>query len=454
MMGGEISVRSTEGTGSTFEFSLRLGMQDACAQAADAVDPSPCEAFAGQPVLVVDDNARCRNLMCAYLDSWGMRPETTESAAAALARIATARAAGKPYRLVLFDGTLPDADAFELAAETTCDATAVVVLADTTQGPAIAAARAHRQVHALIKPVSQSTLHDAVAVLLDLAIAQPDNTAECATPEAAPAQRGLDILLVEDNAVNRKLATRLLEKMGHRVTEAHDGAAAVAAHAAHAYDAILMDMQMPVMDGLEATRAIRARETGSRHVPIIALTGNAMGGDRDRCIAAGMDDYVSKPIEVAALVAALDRQTAGCGIASPAPAAAAAGDAKAVPAEYNRAEALNRAAGDEELLAQIVGIFLQETPALLENIGTYLDAGDHERAFRAAHTLKGSSANLSASAVSSAARTLELAARHGDIGAARAAYPQLQSATAVLVERLAAEFGGAAAARMACEATS
>jgi PAS domain S-box-containing protein len=457
MMGGEISVHSAEGAGSTFEFSLRLAMQEMGAQTGSHGLHSPSEAFVGQPALVVDDNARCRDLLCAYLDSWGMRPEACASASAALARIATARAAGKPFRLVLIDGTLPDADAFALAAKTVCDATAAVVLADTTQGPAIANARAQAGVHALIKPVSQSTLHDAVAILLDPAMPQAARTAPAtiARSGTAPAARSLDILLVEDNAVNRKLATRMLEKMGHCVTEAHDGAAAVTANAAHIYDVILMDMQMPVMDGLDATRAIRAHENGVRRVPIIALTANAMGGDRDRCIEAGMDDYVSKPIEASALIAALDRVTAPPDIdeRTPVPAADGAGPDTMQP-PYDRAAALERAAGDAELLAQIIEIYLQETPALLEQLGAFLDAGDAQQAFRSAHTIKGSSANLSAGEVTDAARAVELAARLGDLAAARAAYPRLQSATTLLIERLIAGHDGTHAACLACEETS
>jgi CheY-like chemotaxis protein/HPt (histidine-containing phosphotransfer) domain-containing protein len=261
----------------------------------------------------------------------------------------------------------------------------------------------------------------------------------------------------------------MLEKMGHCVTEAHNGAAAVTANAAHIYDVILMDMQMPVMDGLDATRAIRAHENGGRHVPIIALTANAMSGDRDRCIEAGMDEYVSKPIEASALIAALGRVTAPPGAdsrtpapAAPAPAAPGAGAAPAAGTAdhaaacfpYDRAAALERAAGDAELLAQIIEIYLQETPALLEQLGAFLDAGDAQQAFRSAHTIKGSSANLSAGEVTEAARAVELAARQGDLVAARAAYPRLQSATTLLIERLIAGHDGTHAACLACEETS
>ena len=372
-----------------------------------------------------------------------MLPDPCDSASAALAKIATARAAGRPYRLALIDGTLPDADAFALAAEANAAAISAIVLADTTQGPAIARAREQRHVHALVKPVSQSTLHDGVAVLLDPALLQLEGenalAAGMAATPAAPVRR-LDVLLVEDNAVNRKLATRLLEKLGHHVAAAHDGAMAVTMTAGRDYDAILMDMQMPVMDGLEATRAIRRRDAARRRTPIIALTANAMSGDRERCIEAGMDDHVSKPIEAAALVAALDRVTVDAAAAPAVTVATPVADGQAAPAAvYDRAEALTRAADDTELLAQIIDIFIAETPALVTQIAGFLDSGAHQRAFLAAHSIKGSSSNLSAHAVTAAARNVELAARIGDIAAARLAYPGLQEAAASLVAVLETE---------------
>ncbi len=451
IMGGSIGVSSEPGVGSTFEFSLNLGLQNARPYEAAGGASSPAEAFLQQPVLVVDDNRRCRELICAYVQSWGMQATACDCAAAALEKIARARADGKPFRLALIDGTLTDGNAFELAAEVMAENTSVIVLADTTQGPAIAQARAHGYVRALVKPVSQSTLLDGIAIALDPALLQleqiPLNHAESAS---AMPETSLDILLVEDNAVNRKLAVRLLEKLGHYVSEAHNGADAVAMTLEHRYNVILMDMQMPVMDGLVATRTIRAGETADTYTPIIAVTANAMSGDRERCIEAGMDDYVSKPIDLNMLVNALRRVSL---VKAPAGHEAAQRElAPALPempfktapaadhvAHYNRKSALARTADDADLLAQIIDIFIAETPSTLVKITGCLERGECEGALRAAHTLKGSCSNLSADTVHAAARALEIHARDGDLAAARAALPKLQESTAALLGTLAAE---------------
>jgi two-component system sensor histidine kinase/response regulator len=442
LMGGQISVESEPGAGSTFHFTLRQGIGVA---AAPPPGMAPSDAFDNQPVLVVDDNARCRNLLCEYLRAWRLAPVGCESGAEALAQLATARAAGRPFRLALIDGTLGEDDSFALATEIAsahAQNTPAIVLADTTQGRAAARARERGYAQVLLKPASQSDLFDAVATALD-PHAQHAAVADTARIAAVAPSARLKILLVEDNAVNRTLAMRLLAKLGHTVDEAHDGAAAVRMTAESVYDAVLMDMQMPVMDGLAATRAIRARETGGAHLPIVAMTANAMRGDRERCLDAGMDDYVTKPISINTLLDALALVTTGC---APAPAALAAPAPAAATGEhapYDRGEALERAAGDEELLAQIIDIYIAETPALLAAIARALESGDGERAFRSAHTLKGSSANLSATGVSAAARTVELAARGGGLAAARDALPALQQAVADLMAALTRERAGA-----------
>jgi len=260
----------------------------------------------------------------------------------------------------------------------------------------------------------------------------------------------MKILYVEDNEDNIYVLETRLRRHGHELVIARDGASGVRLAASELPDVILMDLSLPILDGWEATRQIKAAAP-TRHIPVIALTANAMSGDRERCIEAGMDDYVSKPIEVAALVAAIarvNRQPAAGGTppgaADPVPSTTAQNPGTAVSAKsaglsFNRREALARAADDEELLAQIIDIYIEETPALITQLGEFLDKGDADRAFRAAHTIKGSSANLSAGAVGTAAREIELAARAGDLATARAGMAALTGSAAVLLAVLAAE---------------
>lgn len=224
------------------------------------------------------------------------------------------------------------------------------------------------------------------------------------------------VLLAEDNAINRKLATRLLEKHGHTVIETENGRAALETLEHERVDLVLMDVQMPVMDGFEAIRTIRASEqrTGE-HLPIIALTAHAMKGDRERCLAVGADDYLTKPIRTSALVDALDR------LAHP-PAASSPDQCPLdlpMPSVWDMEAALARMEGDRELLEEIIGLFAKECPRTLEEIKAALSAKDAPLLERLAHTLKGSSANVSATGLCHAALGLEMHARSGDFSKSR-----------------------------------
>ena len=445
LMNGTIQVNSAPGNGSTFEFFLSLGRQTAPVASNPEVAPLPASCLA-QPVLVLDDNARCRELLCDYVRSLNMMPIECDSSAAGLAHWITAKAAGKPFRLLIVDGNLPGAIEFAKSSEDDAMPPAVIVLADTTQAHAVARSFKNPAVRMLLKPVAPSTLRETISVLFDPALHQIARESPSPLQKSIVQSRQLEVLLVEDNAVNRKLASRLLERLGHRVSEAHDGSQAVAITGSRQFDVVLMDMQMPVMDGLEATRTIRLREGNGYRIPIIALTANAMSGDRERCIDAGMDDYVTKPIDLAALAAALDRValpapnqagTANAPEIAPGMAIEAAGQADGPT--YDHAKALERTGDDAELLAQIIDIYLEETPALLVEIAGHLENGNLECAFRAAHTVKGSSSNLSATAVIEAARKVELAARANDIAGAQAAFPALQENAQRLLQTLESE---------------
>jgi len=238
----------------------------------------------------------------------------------------------------------------------------------------------------LMKPVKQSELFDAIALALGVAaedaLAQPASAAKETRP-AKTTQR-LNILLAEDSLVNQKLALGLLARQGHDVTVANNGKEAVAAVTARGFDLVLMDVQMPEMDGLEATRAIRAREkkTGTR-VPIMAMTAHAMQGDRERCLAAGMDDYIAKPIRAEKLFDKIGLLAQGTPPRSDPPPNVTAG-------VVDWSEAMGAVNGDRELLKDVVEAFLEESPRQLSEIRQALDVEDFELLRRAAHTLKGS----------------------------------------------------------------
>jgi signal transduction histidine kinase/CheY-like chemotaxis protein len=305
-MGGRIWLESEPGRGSTFHFTARLQ------RARDEVEPE--EAMSASqlrnlPVLVVDDSPTNRHIYEQFFLSWGMQPQTADSAAAALRLMRAMAESGTPFRLVILDYQMPDMDGIHLADAIRRDASlgepALLLLSSAERRFDFELFREARIGAYLTKPVGQSELLDAVAHAL-----HPRNGDGGPAPEheAAPAARILSILLAEDNAVNQRLVARLLEKRGHAVEIASNGREAVEKTRRQSFDVVLMDVQMPELNGFDATRAIREREKplGVR-IPIIALTAHALNNDRERCLDAGMDDFVSKPIEPSELFAALER---------------------------------------------------------------------------------------------------------------------------------------------------
>lgn len=248
----------------------------------------------------------------------------------------------------------------------------------------------------------------------------------------------MKILVAEDNAINRKLATRLLEKHGHTVVIAENGRAALDALARESVDAVLMDVQMPVMDGFEAIRTIRASERRSgTHLPIIALTAHAMKGDRERCLEAGADDYLTKPIRTGALLTALDHMAS----LSSGSLAHISSTAEAAPCLWDFPAALARMEGDRELLEEITGLFADEAVRALAEMRQAVQANDAPLLERLAHTLKGSSANISATSVCQASLALEMHARAKNMTKAREQIETLQAELARLLPELEAWSG-------------
>jgi two-component system, sensor histidine kinase and response regulator len=307
-MGGTIGARSEATGGSTFWFTLRLERATA-APAAVSLDTA---ALRGVHMLVVDDNQTSRAMLYRTLTLWGARVESFGEAGEALRSLAAAAAGGDPYRIALIDHQMPGVDGIELAQrirrDTTLAPLGLVLLASLTTEGGPASTRSAGADAILNKPVRVTTLLGSLtSVLVDSEVpVESPRDPDLVTPVATPARTGY-ILVVDDNRVNQRVAQRMLESRGHRVDVADNGVEALVAVARTHYDAVLMDRQMPEMDGLEATRMIRTREAADRHTIIIAITAGAMIGDEDECLAAGMDAYLSKPVKADALFAMIDR---------------------------------------------------------------------------------------------------------------------------------------------------
>ncbi|MGA2114317.1 MAG: response regulator [Bryobacteraceae bacterium] len=303
LMGGRIWMDSQPGRGSTFQFTVNLGVPASHAASDRTLEP---EGLRGLAVLVVDDSATNRKILYEMLVRWQMRPVLAESGREAL-EIMRSRAAGDRFDLILLDSQMPEMDGFTLARRIVEDPALagprIMMLSSLDVGSVEPEFRASG--HYVVKPVTRANLLKAILKVLEQ---HPQKSAEIRSQRVSPSERPLRILLVEDNPVNQKVAQLLLEKQGHSVVVTVNGREAVEANSRECFDLILMDVQMPVMNGYDATRAIRAHEHGSsRRVPIIALTAHAIKGDRDICTAAGMDDYISKPIRPQELKAAIGR---------------------------------------------------------------------------------------------------------------------------------------------------
>ena len=311
LMGGRLWVESEAGEGSTFRFTARFALGNACAPI--AVPPSV--ELRDVPVLIVDDNATNRHLLESMLIGWRMAPTLAASVPDALAALRAAQQSGRPFTLLLADVQLPDADGFTLAEaikrDPTIADTSIVMLTSAGQ-PGDAARCRELGIDAYLpKPIKHWDLRG--AILLALGVRSTDGRGQALVTRHSlrEARRTGRILLVEDNGVNQLVARRLLEKRGHSVVVANNGREAIAIledRCGVGFSAVLMDVQMPEMDGFECTAVIRDRERGTRqHLPIIAMTAHAMSGDEARCLAAGMDAYLSKPIDPNALVDVVDR---------------------------------------------------------------------------------------------------------------------------------------------------
>jgi CheY-like chemotaxis protein len=421
LMGGQIEIESKIGLGSTFRFCARfkrplsLFTQPSVGGSTD---------LRGIAVLVVDDNATNRRILEEMLRRWDARPTAVDSGAAALAEMRRAIEIGEPYPLVLVDAVMPEMDGFALVERIRQDPTfappTIMMLTSADRKGDTNRCRNLGLAAYLVKPIKAAELRDAITSCLDTnhpgpspKLLAPGRTSASPAPgETAVAP--LRILLAEDNPVNQRVALHLLNKQRHATTVVGNGKEALAALEQQEYDLVLMDVQMPEMDGFEATRAVRAKEaTTGRRLPIIAMTAHAMKGDRERCLAAGMDDYVSKPVHAGDLYRALGA------IPSESRASAhATKDQERQPRDQkvlDREAALERLGGDASVLHEIFNIFLEDFPGKRDELRSAASAGDFLRMRRALHGLKGAIGYLAAGPANDATNCLEQAAEAGDL---------------------------------------
>jgi PAS domain S-box-containing protein len=426
MMDGRIWLESEAGKGSTFHFTARFAL--AAGLSASQLGAEPI-SLRGLRVLVVDDNATNRFILREMLMNWGMNPTVADGAAEALAAFDAARTAGTPFALVLLDSMMPDMDGFALA-ERIVQAPGLVgatlmMLSSADRHADAARCRRLGIAAYLAKPIRQSDLLNAILTTIG---PRTDELHPNATgPAIAKCNRSLKLLVADDNLVNQRLASRLLDKRGHSVVIANNGREALEALAAQSFDAVLMDVQMPEMDGFEATAAIRAAEHASgKHTPIIAMTAHAMKGDRERCLAAGMDAYVSKPLQSQVLFDTVEGLVGQAEAARPRRGDPLPQSPAASP--FDEPTALRRVAGDADLLRELVTIFCDDCPRIVDEIRAAIRAGNAAELRRAAHTLKGSAGNFGANDVCNAALHLETMAQQGDLAVADKAFAVLEEA--------------------------
>ena len=410
LMKGEIGLQSSPANGSVFTFTLRF----ARGLAAKSAKPADLRhELATKRVLVVDDNEVNRHLLMRLLPELGLEPVCAENGAGALEVFERNLKEGTPFPLVLLDQNMPGMDGLEVAERirqlAPLEQVAIVILSSAPGTPDQTREKRLGIERRLTKPLRRAALQE--AIFHALGVSSTSEKERLNLPESTK-QRGLQLLLAEDNSVNQRLAIRLLEKMGHRVTLAVNGKEAFEAVLHKIFDLVLMDIQMPLMGGVEAAEKIREKERGTMtHIPIIAMTAHAMAGDAEKYLQVGMDGYVSKPIRIDSLRAEIDRLTIGT---EPREGKTMKeSEANSSHLTFDFGELLVRVDNDRELLRELLVIFKGEFPRNLLALREAVESKDGNRVATAAHCLKGMLLNLAANQAAAAAARLEQLGRQG-----------------------------------------
>jgi PAS domain S-box-containing protein len=428
MMGGSIWVESEVGRGTSFHFTAEFKVS----QQQPATSRFQLASLSGLPTLVVDDNMTNRRILEEMLKSWTLAPTVVDGGVAALTEMQRAANEGRPYRLVVLDCMMPGMDGFSLAelvgGNSALDSPTMIMISSATRPGDADRCRNLGIVRHMTKPVIKSELFDAIVDALGERTDESE-LLEVDVPKLAGPP--LHILLVEDGIINQRVATGFLEKAGHRVSLANNGKEAVDASEHQDFDLVLMDVQMPVLDGLEATAIIRQREKAAGgHLNIIAMTAAAMKGDRERCFEAGMDAYISKPINPEELFSTIAEQTHAViatespGVATDAQDATAIHDDDAVDFEAAR----SNVPGGGKVLRDLVRIFLEECPKLINDLEQGLAGSESESVQRAAHTLKSSARIIVAQELASITSHIEELAANQELSDVADCLPRLQAA--------------------------
>jgi signal transduction histidine kinase/DNA-binding response OmpR family regulator len=428
MMGGKIGLVSEPGKGSTFDFSARFGCQPASATQEEM--PTDSE-LAGLAALVVDDNETNRRILDGMLRGWGMQPTLASSGEEALQSLSSGNAT--KFSLILTDSRMPGLSGFELVEEIRRRpklAYPTILMLSSARGlQDVSRSRELDIAVYLTKPIRRAALLSAIRSALRKS---GNGKSDTSATNGEHVARRLKVLVAEDNLVNQKLAASILDRAGHEAVIVGDGREAVTAMQRDRFDVVLMDIQMPVMSGFEATQLIREHESGKGvHTPIIAVTARAMKGDREACLAAGMDGYMPKPIQSRKLLALMGELT-GAGVHSEEKDAGPV-SARAV---LDETRLLATVDGSRELAGELAEIFLKELAPRMKEIEAAIKAGDAERVRFAAHALRGSAASLSAGAVSASSESLEAMARRGELASAKAELATLKKESKKLRARL------------------